>query len=125
MNEIEQLREFCKNEGVYGLIGVLIEPDGLAHEYTRLIDTEHMPQMIRSVKNGKNSPLFQFYTDDMGFALLNALPDTQSDTSENDSLQEEPNIDTNVPKSPDSSPDTTEEGWESEGGSYATHNDDV
>lgn len=125
MNEIEQLREFCKKENLYGFLCVLIEPDGTAHEYTRLISPEHMPQCIRSVQAGKNSPLFQFYTDDAGFALLKALPYTESETSEDSSLKQEADVDADITESQDSDPDTTEESWVSEGGSYASNYDDV
>ena len=126
MNEIEQLQEFCKEEKLYGFLCILIEPDGTVHEYTRLIDTEHMPQCIRTVnEDGKNSPLFQFYTDDAGYALLKALPYTETKPSEDGGLQQEANVNANVTEGLDGDADTSEELWMSEGGGNAPNNDNV
>ena len=65
MDELTSLKKLCHDSEMYGMVTFLVGPDGSIIEYTRLIDKEFMENITKEQ--------FQFYTDDMGCAMLKEL----------------------------------------------------
>jgi len=85
MSDLEQMQALLKEIGdTYGLQCFLVFPDGRTYRYARLVDAGIMEE--------KNFKTMQFFSDDMMYAFLDALPDTESEPSEDSSFQEESNV---------------------------------
>jgi len=118
MSDLEQMQALLKEIGdTYGLQCFLVFPDGRTYRYARLVDAGIMEE--------KNFKTMQFFSDDMMYAFLDALPDGQPEPSEDSGFQEEPDVYTSSPKGLYGSPNSFEDLGVAESTGDATNDNDV
>jgi len=123
MNELEQFKDAMEafncceaGEKTYGLCAFMVTPTGSTMSYARMVD--------KAILESGSPKVLQFYGDDMMAAfqrlVLDALPDREAKSSEDSSLEQEPDVNAGLTEGIDSDADTSENLWESEGGQNTT-----